>query len=165
MNPASKEKQTTGVCRRYLHRELTGQAGSTHTLPTVTHSTTGRQASLPRHLHTARNTWIIHFRHTSKAPPAGTKHANTHIAEDCHHHLFTRPHQVPPHSSSPPPLPGRVSPLLFVTGVVQTPLKSRELSNMAFIRRNISALLQVESAGAFGLSQQSFMLLTRSSFW
>lgn len=61
--------------------------------------------------------------------------------------------------------PGKASRLLFVMGVVQTPLKSKELSNMAFILRNISALLQVERAGASGLSQQSFMLLPLSSFW
>lgn len=79
------------------------------------------------------------------------------------------PHPINPWPSSLPPTqpntsPGKMSRLLFVTGVVQTPLKSKELSSMAFIRRNISALLQVERAGASGLSQQSFMLLPVSSF-
>jgi hypothetical protein len=49
-------------------------------------------------------------------------------------------------------------------GVVQTLLKSRELSKIAFILRKILALLHVESAGASRLSQQSFILPTSSSW-
>lgn len=81
---------------------------------------------------------------------------------------FTRklPRNSPAHMHQrfTPKSPGKWSWIPRFTGVLQTPLKSRELSSMAFIRRKILALLHFESAGGSWLSQQSFILPAPSSW-